>query len=140
MTFSAKTVAGRWLIRGAVCVLFVSVALYIFNRFSANRRQPSQRNTSKAQTQLGSVQVPSPRTPTLQINSVIQHGHIIEIQGSTDPGAVVMINGQTASTIEGNSFRHFLGPLPSGTSIITVTSQDEHGGVNTQQIAATIEQ
>lgn len=77
--------------------------------------------------------------PALQINSVVQHGHIIEIQGSTEAGAVVMINGQTASTIEGNSFRHFVGPLPSGTTIITVTSQDEQGGVNTQQIAATVE-
>jgi len=139
MIFSAETVAGRWLPRVAVCVLFVSVALYLFNCFSASRAHPSQRSTSKAQTQLGSVQVSSPRAPTLQINSVTQHGHIVEIQGLTDPGAVVMINGVTASPIEGNSFRHFLGPLPSGTSIITVTSQDEQGGVNTQQIAATIE-
>src|ERR1700688_3829677 len=115
MIFSAKTVVGRWATRGAVCVLFVSLALYLFNRFSANRAQPSQRNTSKAETHLGSLPVSGPRPPSLQINSVTQHGHIIEIHGSTDPGAVVMINGQTASTIEGNSFRHFVGPLPSGT-------------------------
>lgn len=50
-----------------------------------------------------------------------------------------MINERTATTIfNGNSFRHFLGPLPSGTSIITVTSQDEQGGVNTQQFAVTV--
>ena len=79
-------------------------------------------------------------TPTLHIGAIIKHGHIIEIRGSTDPGAIVMINGQTAATIfDGNGFRHFLGPLPAGVSIISVTSQDQQGGVNTQQVAVTIE-
>jgi hypothetical protein len=78
--------------------------------------------------------------PTLHITAIVQHGHIVEIRGSTDPGPIVMINGQTASTLfDGNAFRHFLGPLPSGTSIISVTSQDQQGGVNTQQAAVTIE-
>ncbi len=81
-----------------------------------------------------------PRAPALHISSLVQHGHILEVLGSTDPGAVVMINGQTASTVfEGNAFRHFLGPLPRGTIIVTVTSQDEQGGVNTQQMAVTME-
>ena len=80
------------------------------------------------------------RRPALHITSLVQHGDIVEIQGSTDPGAVVMINGENAPIIFGeNEFRHFLGPLPFGTTVITVTSQDERGGVNTQQIAATIQ-
>jgi hypothetical protein len=78
--------------------------------------------------------------PALQINAIVKHGRIIEVQGSTDAGAVVMINGQMASTIfDGNSFRHFIGPLPGGISIISVTSQDQQGGVNNQQVAVTIE-
>lgn len=92
-----------------------------------------------AQAKVKSVELPPP-IPALHIDSVTQYGHIIEISGSTDPGAVVMINGQTASTIFGaNRFRQFLGPFPSGTTVITVTVQDEQGGVNTQQIAATIQ-
>lgn len=78
--------------------------------------------------------------PALRINLVVQHGHIIEISGSSDPGAVVMINGMpVASLFDGHSFRHFLGPLPSGTSIISATAQDEHGGVNTQRIVVTLQ-
>lgn len=51
-----------------------------------------------------------------------------------------MINGQPAATIfDPNEFRHFVGPLPAGTSIVTITSQNDRGGVNTQQMAVTVE-
>jgi hypothetical protein len=63
-----------------------------------------------------------PHAPTLHITSVVQHGRIIEIKGATGAGAVVMINGQpVASIFPENAFRHILGPLPAGTTIITVT-------------------
>lgn len=81
-----------------------------------------------------------PPLPTLHITSVVQHGRIVEIKGATDAGAVVMINGQpVASIFPENTFKHFLGPLPAGTNIVTVTCQDEKGGVNTQQLALTLE-
>jgi hypothetical protein len=96
------------------------------------------RQNVNASTNVNSVEPPP--SPSLHIDSVIVHGHIIEISGSAGPGVVVMINGQTTSTIFGaNAFRHFMGPFPPGTTIITVTAQDERGGVNTQQIAATIQ-
>jgi uncharacterized protein YdiU (UPF0061 family) len=76
----------------------------------------------------------------LRVTSIMQHGRIVEIQGTTAPGAVVMINGQPAATLfDGNQFRHFVGPLPAGTSIVTMTSQNDQGGVNTQQMAVTVE-
>jgi len=78
--------------------------------------------------------------PTLHITAVVQHGRIVEIKGATDAGTVVMINGQpVASIFPENTFRHFLGPLPAGTTIVTVTCQDEKGGVHTQQLALTLE-
>lgn len=81
-----------------------------------------------------------PHKPSLAISSVIQHGRIIEIDGWTDSGAVVMINGEQAAAIfEGNGFRHFLGPLSKGTTTITVTCQNEEGGVNTQRVAVTVQ-
>jgi hypothetical protein len=53
---------------------------------------------------------------------------------------VVMINGQpVASIFPENTFRHFLGPLPTGTTIVTITCQNQQGGVNTQQLALTLE-
>ena len=79
-------------------------------------------------------------SPTLRITDVVQHSRIVEIKGSTDAGAVVMINGQPVTSIfPENTFRHFLGPLPGGTTIISITSQDERGGVNMQQLALTLE-
>lgn len=140
MMFLAKTVGVAWRRRLAVCALLIVVAVGCLYRSYANHVQRSQRNTPKTASKLGSSGVSAQPAPALHINSVVQHGHIVEIEGSTEPGAVVMINGETAPTIfGGNAFRHFVGPLPSGTTIITVTSQDEKGGVNTQQIAATID-
>jgi hypothetical protein len=78
----------------------------------------------------------SPRPPRLEVASVVEHGRILEVKGVSDPGAIVMINGEPAAVVfPGNSFRHFLGPLPSGTIVITITSQNDQGGVNTKQIA-----
>jgi hypothetical protein len=130
--FVIKTIGG-W--SPATCVLLVGLSLGSIGCSSASR---NQQNLDNAQSKVKSPELSS--SVALHIESVIQHGHIIEISGSTDRGAVVMINGQTASTIFGaNRFRQFLGPLPSGTTIITVTAQDEKGSVNTQQIAATIQ-
>lgn len=81
-----------------------------------------------------------PRAPELNIETVVQHGRIFEIKGTTEPGAVVMINGQPAVAIfSGNQFRHFLGLLPKGTTVVSVTCQNEQGGVTTQQIALNID-
>src|SRR5947209_5730669 len=60
--------------------------------------------------------------PALQIAEIVQHGRIVEIKGATDAGTVVMINGQpVASIFPENTFRHFLGPLPRGTNIVSIT-------------------
>jgi hypothetical protein len=144
MTFSAKTARSGWLSRILVICTVASclaLAMYLLNRSSTFRAHGLRRNMAKRQDKhVESFTSSEVRRPALHITSLVQHGDIVEIQGSTDPGAVVMINGETAPTIFGeNEFRHFLGPLPFGTTVITVTSQDERGGVNTQQIAATIQ-
>jgi hypothetical protein len=51
-----------------------------------------------------------------------------------------MINGQSAATFfADNSFRFFVGPMPPGANVITIASQNELGGVNTQRLAYTIQ-
>jgi len=81
-----------------------------------------------------------PRAPVFHITSMVEHGRIVEIKGTTEPGTVVMINGQAAATIfDGNAFRHFVGPLPPGTTILSITCQNERGGVDTEQLAVTLE-
>ena len=50
-----------------------------------------------------------------------------------------MVNGERAAVIfNGSRIGHFVGPLPDGVNVITITAQDEAGGVNTKQIAITI--
>ena len=146
MTFSPKTARSGWLRRMlVVCTAALCLALIFYFLSRASSGPPHRLQGPNIKTgedrHADFLTSSEPHRPALHITSVVLHGDIVEIQGSTDPGAVVMINGETASTIfGGNQFRHFLGPLPPGTTIVTVTSQDERGGVNTQQIATTIEQ
>jgi len=81
-----------------------------------------------------------PRAPVFHITSIVEHGRIVEIKGTTEPGTFVMINGETvASIFDGNAFRHFVGPLPAGTTIVSITCQNGQGGVDTKQLAVTPE-
>jgi len=70
---------------------------------------------------------------TLELEPLIQHGHLIEIRGKTEPNAKVMVNGQEVVAISGDgSFHHFTSPLPTGLNILTITAQNRKGGVNTK--------
>jgi hypothetical protein len=70
----------------------------------------------------------------LELDPLIQHGHVIEIQGKTEIGARVMVNGHEVPIVTGDgSFHYFTPPLPAGESVITVTAQNAQGGVNTKQ-------
>jgi hypothetical protein len=70
----------------------------------------------------------------LELRPLVQHGHVIEVQGRTEPAARVMVNGQEVPMVGSDgSFHYFTPPLPNGESLITVTAQNAHGGVNTQQ-------
>jgi hypothetical protein len=67
----------------------------------------------------------------LEVVAWIQHGHVFEIKGQTEPGARVMVNGQEVAMINGDgSFHHFTNALPTGENWITVTAQNSKGGFN----------
>lgn len=71
---------------------------------------------------------------TLDLRPLVQHGHVIEVQGKTEPAARVMVNGQEVPIVDADgTFHYFTPPLPNGESLITVTAQNARGGVNTQQ-------
>ena len=77
---------------------------------------------------------PDDNTIALEIDPLIQHGHVIELTGKTEGGARVMVNGHEVPVIASDgSFHYFMPPLPSGESVITITAQNTKGGVNTQQ-------
>jgi hypothetical protein len=70
----------------------------------------------------------------LELEPFIQHGHVIEVKGKTDPGARVMVNGQEVPLIRSDGqFSFFTPPLPVGENVVTVTAQNAKGGVKTQQ-------
>lgn len=95
-----------------------------------------RRTTPHIQQQV-SDETAADQKPELDIKSVVQHGHIVEIIAETQPGTTVMINGQRAAIFDFN-IRHFVGPLPDGVNNITVTAQNQTGGVNTQHVAVVL--
>lgn len=132
-----KAISQRWLIIG-LAAFFMIIGFYFFKPHKQGEQShPLPGKIASAPATAGVLE---PAPPMLRVTSIVQHGHIVEIQGTTEPGAVVMINGQPAATLfDGNQFHHFVGPLPPGTSIVSITSQNDHGGVNTQQMAVTVE-
>ena len=69
----------------------------------------------------------------LDLNPMVQHGHVIEISGKTDPTARVMVNSQEVPIIGNDgTFHFFTTPLPNGENLITITAQNAKGGVSTQ--------
>ena len=70
----------------------------------------------------------------LELDSFVQHGHVIEVIGKTEVGARVMVNGREVPLVGSDGgFHYFTPPLPDGESVITITAQTSRGGVNTQQ-------
>ena len=70
----------------------------------------------------------------LEVEPFVQHGHIIEVRGKTEPGARVMVNSKEVPDVkEGGEFQYFTPPFPNGESIITITAQNSRGGVRTVQ-------
>ena len=70
----------------------------------------------------------------LELDPLVQHGHVIELIGKTEVGARVMVNGHEVPVVAADgTFHYFTPPLPAGESVITITAQNSKGGVNTQQ-------
>jgi hypothetical protein len=70
----------------------------------------------------------------LELDPLIQHGHVIEVTGKTEVGARVMVNGREVPIVtEDGRFHYFTPPLPAGENLITITAQNAQGGVQTRQ-------
>jgi hypothetical protein len=83
---------------------------------------------------------PDSTSLALELSPFIQHGHVIEVKGRTEPGARVMVNGQQVPLVGGDgTFQFFTPPLPNGANMITITAQNSKGGVRTEQKRIVIE-
>lgn len=75
----------------------------------------------------------------LEIQSTQLVGHAVEITGRTEPGAALIINGQTVPNIaRDGTFRHFTEPLLPGEHTIVVIGQNRRGGTNQAQVSVVV--
>jgi hypothetical protein len=75
----------------------------------------------------------------LQIVSTQIHGRVVEIIGRTEPGAALIVNGQSVPNIAPDgSFRHFTEPLEPGPHTIVVIGQNRRGGTSQQKVTIVV--
>jgi hypothetical protein len=76
---------------------------------------------------------------TLEIQSTQVQGRVCELIGRTEPGAALIVNGQSVANIAADgTFRHFTEPLEPGQHTITVMGSNRRGGTAKQQISIVI--
>lgn len=129
---------GRPLFYVLSVLLLVGMAWWLLPSRGGSGANPASRQSSFFR-RVGQRGVTAPPAPKLQISDVRQTGQVVEIQGTADCDAAVMINGERAPLIFDHcGFKHFL-LLPEGPSTIAVTAQGPAGGVNTQLLKVNIE-
>jgi hypothetical protein len=75
----------------------------------------------------------------LNIESTQMHGRVAELIGKTEPGAALIINGQSVANISPDgTFRHFTEPLEPGQHTIVVIGSNRRGGTAKQQISIVV--
>jgi hypothetical protein len=65
----------------------------------------------------------------LEVEEPIVHGTVVEVNGRTEPGAALIINGQPVPKIEPDGkFKYFTPPMARGAQAIKITGQNRRGG------------
>lgn len=117
---------------GYLCLSVGMLAVVSF-AFIFLAHKPKNTDQIAANSALPITHIPS--SPDLEIEKVVQYGHIVEIQAKVQPGTTVMVNGEKAAVIwDQGRIKHFVGPLPDGVNVIAITVQDDEGGINSKQV------
>jgi hypothetical protein len=75
----------------------------------------------------------------LEIGPTELHGSVVEISGHTEPGAALIINGESVADIRGDgSFKYFTPSLSRGSHTIAVTGQNRRGGIAIKRVEIVI--
>lgn len=75
----------------------------------------------------------------LEVDSTLLHGNVVELIGHTEPGAALIINGESVADIRPDGhFRHFTPPLPRGSHDLAVTGQNRRGGTKITHVIVDI--
>jgi hypothetical protein len=71
----------------------------------------------------------------LEIGGAELHGNVVEISGRTEPGAALIINGESVANMNPDgTFKYFTQPLTRGSHTIAVTGQNRRGGTAIQHV------
>jgi hypothetical protein len=75
----------------------------------------------------------------LEVGSTELHGNMVEITGRTEPGAALIINGETVADIRSDGvFKYFTQPLPRGPQTFVITGQNRRGGTAIKRVEIVI--
>jgi hypothetical protein len=75
----------------------------------------------------------------LEVDSTVLHGNVVELIGHTEPGAALIVNGESVAGIRPDGrFRYFTQPLPRGSHDLTVTGQNRRGGTAIQHVTIVV--
>lgn len=75
----------------------------------------------------------------LEIDATQLHGRVAEIVGRTEPGAALIVNGQSVPNVAPDgSFRHFTEPLDPGQHTISIIGSNRRGGTAMKQVSIVV--
>ncbi|MCU1342032.1 MAG: hypothetical protein JWN92_1455 [Candidatus Acidoferrum typicum] len=75
----------------------------------------------------------------LEIGPTELHGNVVEISGHTEPGAALIINGESVADIHPDgSFKYFTPSLGRGSHTIAVTGQNRRGGIAIKRVEVVV--
>jgi len=75
----------------------------------------------------------------LDIGPTQLHGRVAEIVGRTEPGAALIVNGQSVPNVSPDgSFRHFTEPLEPGQHTISIIGSNRRGGTAMKQVSIVV--
>ena len=75
----------------------------------------------------------------LEIDSKELHGRVVEIVGRTEPGAALIVNGQSVPNVSADgTFRHFTEQLAPGQHTISIIGSNRRGGTAMKQVSIVI--
>jgi hypothetical protein len=75
----------------------------------------------------------------LEVDGTELHGSVVELIGRTEPGAALIIDGESVADISSDGqFRYFTQPLSRGSHVIVITGQNRRGGTAIKRVPIVI--
>jgi hypothetical protein len=71
----------------------------------------------------------------LEVDNTVLHGNVVEVNGRTEPGAALIINGQEVADIRSDGRFHFFSdPMARGDHTLVITGQNRRGGTAIKRV------